>query len=228
MKQTSRKLALAAAVLTLLAAQEVKADLLVNGDFQTGDLTGWTTFTTANGSNGTGLPDVVSFDTSGTGASLAAHFNIGQAVFNMGQPEGGGIFQDVATGAGTFTITGLLASQDSPMGPNSDLGTFSVLVDGVTEQTFQLGVSPGANAIVRDSFDVTFSIATAGTHEIQFLITRPFTNGLGSTPEQYLDDLTLNGPSPSVPEPSTMLLGGFGAVVVLGWQGVRRRKSLNA
>jgi hypothetical protein len=221
MKQPSRKLALAAAVLTLLAAQEVKADLLVNGDFQTGDLTGWTTFTTADGSNGTGLPDVVSFDTSGTGASLAAHFNIGQAVFVSGQQEGGGIFQDVATGAGTFTITGLLASQDSPLGPNSQLGIFSVLVDGVTEQTIDLGRSPAADAIVRNSFDVTFGIATAGTHEIQFLITRPFTSGLGNSPEQYLDNLTLNGPSPSVPEPSSLALCGLGG---LGLAALARRR----
>ncbi len=226
MKQTSRKLALAAAALTLLAAQEVKADLLVNGDFQTGDLTGWTTFTTANGSNGTGLPNVVSFDTSGTGASLAAHFNVGETVADKSQ-QGGGIFQDVATGAGSFTITGLLASQDSPLGPNNELGVFSVLVDGVTEQTVDLGVSPDRNAIVRGSFNATFTIATAGIHEVQFLITRPFTNRLGASPEQYLDNLTLNGPSPSVPEPSTMLLSGVGAVLVLGWAGVRRRKSLN-
>src|SRR5215469_6911480 len=100
--------------------------ILVNGDFQTGDLTGWTTFTTSNGTNGAGLPNVVSFDTTGSGASLAAHFNVG-AVNVDGTEQGGGLDQsfNIAT-AGTYPFFLDIASQDDSDGQiNSNAGTFS-------------------------------------------------------------------------------------------------------
>ncbi len=42
-----------------------------------------------------GLPNVVSFDTTGDGATFAAHFNVGQVDFISGDQEGGGLFQDL-------------------------------------------------------------------------------------------------------------------------------------
>ena len=61
----------------LLVPAAANADLISNGDFSTG-LTGWTVFTTANGTTGAGLPDVVSFNTTGSGASNSAQFNVGE------------------------------------------------------------------------------------------------------------------------------------------------------
>ena len=62
---------------------------LINGGFETGDLSGWTRFTTANGS----LPDlgdeVVPFDMDGDGAlSNAARFRVGEAVLDTAPCEG--------------------------------------------------------------------------------------------------------------------------------------------
>ena len=67
-------------VLGLLSGglRSAQADF-INGNFGTGDLTGWTVFTTPDGTNGvdpvTGasLPDVVSYNTTGSGATKTAY-----------------------------------------------------------------------------------------------------------------------------------------------------------
>jgi hypothetical protein len=68
---------------------------LINGDFETGDRTGWTSFTTPTGTT-SGISPVVTFPTSGVD-SLAAHFSV---ALNSGAPggtdyQGCGIYQDV-------------------------------------------------------------------------------------------------------------------------------------
>jgi hypothetical protein len=72
------------------------AAIVTNGDFATGDFTGWTLFTTANGSLGEseGLPAVTSFNVTGAGAQNAATFQVGEVVPGSGQ-QGGGITQTV-------------------------------------------------------------------------------------------------------------------------------------
>jgi len=68
------------------------APILLNGDFETGDLTGWTTFLTPNGSIGStnGVPDVVPFDVTGGGTpSDAAQFEVGELAFSVStRPKG--------------------------------------------------------------------------------------------------------------------------------------------
>lgn len=75
---------------------------LVNGDFETGDLSGWTVFTTGNGTvGGPAYPKVVPFDTDNDGtASNSAQFLVGQVIFDPDEPEGGGIYQVVSLAAG--------------------------------------------------------------------------------------------------------------------------------
>jgi hypothetical protein len=82
-------------------------NLVQNGDFATGDFTDWTLFTTSsNGSLGFApVPDVISFDVTGSGATNAARFQVGQVALNAGVPEGGGLMQNVLTGTGTFNFT---------------------------------------------------------------------------------------------------------------------------
>src|SRR5437588_11523833 len=71
---------LLAVVVLGLTAVPASAAIVTNGDFETGNLTGWTTFTTAGGTANAGsAPTVSSFDTTGSGASNAAQFNVGQA-----------------------------------------------------------------------------------------------------------------------------------------------------
>src|ERR1700683_3636401 len=162
---------LVAIVAIFALARPTYADF-INGSFQTGDLSGWTLLTTPGGTNGTvnsvPLPDVVSFNTTGTGATNSAHFNVGG-------PGGGGITQTVTVGTtGLYTITGDFASQSDPNGQvNADAGTFSILVDGTKEDTDSLGGFSSSLQILRGQLSATVSL-TAGSHVLGFEITRGF------------------------------------------------------
>src|SRR5262249_55483635 len=89
-----------------LVSSLARGGQLVNGGFETGDLTGWTLFNTALG--GTALADVVSFDTAHTGApSQSARFEVGETsggIGGGGLGQGAGIFQDVSLLAGQLNI----------------------------------------------------------------------------------------------------------------------------
>src|SRR5215469_8177816 len=118
-----------AAVATLcIASIRLQAAQLVNGDFQTGDFTGWTFFTTSQG--GLGQPTVVLFDTADIGtASYSARFEAGQTNgIVTGAKYGAGIFQNVTLGAGQLSIS-LEIAASSP-GVNGDGGTFELVLDG--------------------------------------------------------------------------------------------------
>src|SRR5215216_4331931 len=106
---------LSCAVLLLASAAPAKAvEVITNGGFQSG-LTGWTSYTTANGTIAAipsmpGAPQpqnasVASFDVTGSGASNALFLNAGKIdpVYNSAPGEGGGVSQ-------TFTTTGGLAT----------------------------------------------------------------------------------------------------------------------
>lgn len=89
---------LAALVATTMTIGQVDA-ALINGDFETGDFTGWTVFSEFPGEIGT--PAVVSFDTTGDAVpSLAARFQVGTS--DSGVFGGGGILQNVALSSGLF------------------------------------------------------------------------------------------------------------------------------
>jgi len=203
-------------LLLIAVARQANATLIINGDFETGTLAGWTTFTTANGTLGTGFPNVVPFDTNNDGtATNSAQFRVGQVSFDLGVPAGGGIFQNITTGAAPLTL-GLDIAALSPDGPNSG-GLFELLLDGSVIDSFDFGdILAGATEF---SMLAALQMVSAGTHEVRIRMTRLFLQG-GGTPEQYLDNIIATQAAP-VPEPSTMLLLGSG-LAGLGY--FRRRR----
>ena len=142
-----------------LSTTSYAANVIVNGDFSTGDFTPWTQFTTANGNVNA---SITSFDVTGTGASLAGTFVVGQQTFVSGASEGGGISQFVNTGTGTGTFNMNIAADNAFAADNADGGTFSVLLDGVTETSFAVG-QIGADSTVRSTLSFSAPV-TAGSH----------------------------------------------------------------
>jgi hypothetical protein len=214
----------AAAIGTLLSSSTAHAtEVVQNGDFASGDFTDWTTFTTGpNGTlGGTPYPFVSSFDVTGSGAQNAATFNVGEISFT-GVQEGGGIFQDITTPSGTLSFSASIASYKSTF--NDSAGVFSVLLDGTTLTTDDLGVLPAGGTPVRGTLSFTTAV-TPGVHELEILITRPFDScGEGCTPDEYVTNISATiGSSNQVPEPGTwaMMLLGFSGVGLLGYRRAR-------
>jgi hypothetical protein len=201
---------------------------LVNGNFETGDLTGWTLFNTA-GSNtpygvaqgGTAVAQVVQFDTAGTGVpSYGAEFEVGETagvVGGGGLGQGAGIYQYVPLDAGQLNISVDIAAT-SP-GNNADAGTFELLLDGNLVASDALnGIS--VSQTLRSTLSYSGTVA-AGTHQIAIDMRRGYGMGYGNTPYQFLDNVVLTGMA--VPEPAKTLFLSLGlAAFALG---IRRRQT---
>jgi hypothetical protein len=199
------------------------ANVVINGDFETGTFAGWSLFaTSSNASLGTpsGGRAIVPFDVQGSGSTTnAARFQVGQNIFTSGIQEGGGIRQTIITTSGMATFHADIAAQETNGSGNGAAGLFSVLLDGVVLSSFDFG-DIGIRQIERNTFDFTAPI-TDGQHVLSLQMTRPFGAGgqtLGLTPFQYWDNVSLN--VTSVSEPASVLLLGL-ALAALA---IRRRR----
>ena len=211
------------------AANPAHAVSLVNGNFETGDLTGWTVFTTTNGTNGinvlnfTSLPTVTLFNTTGSGASNSAQFEVGQASGAGGPiPGGGGITQNVTLAGGILNLAVDVAAFS--LSNNASGGIFSLLLDGTTLNTFNTG-SMTVNTTSRNRLTASTSVS-AGLHSIGIQIMRTGGSGTGNTPYQYVDNFAISGTatnSATVPEPFTAIGSLIGGTVAF-----RIRKKLKS
>ena len=174
---------------------------LANGDFEGGDLNGWTLFLTANGTQ-LSAPTVVSFDMGGDGTpSSVAQFQLGSTNADYG---GGGIYQIIHLDPGTYTVSAEIAVyDDAPVIDNTSIGAvdkpgfFELLVDGVMVDNLEFGrVAPSKTL----TGNLAFSIDSP--HEIRLRISRP--HQAASKLYQMIDNVKVaykGGSSPS-PEPT--------------------------
>lgn len=185
------------AALTLLAASAQAQNLLVNGNFATGSLAPWVPFTTSNGTNGQGLPNVLLF----SGGTWSAHFNVGEVNFDQ-TPQGGGLSQTFSvTSSGTYNFSANIASEDDGDGlVNADAGTFSVIIDGATLATKDLGGFSSPHQILRGTLTGSVSLTT-GSHTFQIQITRVYISQRSNTPIEVVTNLSVTAAANRVHKP---------------------------
>jgi len=176
---------LVAALAGVAAASSWNA--VANGDFQTGSLAPWATFTTSNGTINGG--DVQLFDTTGSGATLAAHFDAGEVSFTSNL-EGGGISQSFF-GSGTYTVSADVAVAANA--GNYACGYFELLLDGTTVSSWNAGGYPSScvsGGTYRAHLAAVVNTSNAATwHQVAVRITRPYITEPGLTPDQYVDNI---------------------------------------
>lgn len=200
-------------VLALVAALTVPhaGATLVNGDFENG-LTGWTSFSTANGS---GSAFTSLFDTTGSGTtSRAASLMVGQIQSQPGGvAAGGGLQQLFDFSGGAYALSVSLASWNFWTTSNAYAGVFSVALDGLQLGVFDFG-SIDAQTIERGQINYSGS-AAAGSHILSIQAVRPApAASQARAPFQYIDNVTFTAAN-SVPEPGTLALLGLGAVALM-------------
>ena len=189
----------------LTFASLVHATPLVNGDFETGDLSGWTVFSTANGTVGwAGFPVVLDFDMNGDGAtSKSVGFKVGQQVFKGidASPEGGGIYTMLTVEPGRLTVTAEIAASYASQRHRRNLsaGIFELMLDDAVLDSHDFGpISAGTTE--RATLSGSKAIA-GGAHALRLRIRRPAITTMHSpAPFQFVDNIKLTfTPLPSQP-----------------------------
>lgn len=171
-------------IFVLLFSPVISAASLVNGDFETGDLEGWATFTNPGGETSSTTPgstvDVYLFDTNGDGLeSLAPRFTVGGA--------GGGISQSFILSNDSVLDIALDVAVFGPGNVACNCNT-NLIIDGTILDNFFVSGTSVAEPLRRDtlSFSGPFS---AGTHTLTIEMDR----GGGATNAQrhFVDNIVV-------------------------------------
>ena len=214
-----RGAAIVALVLSHVVGLAHAVPIIGNGDFETGDLTGWTVRLTPNGQ--TSVQDVVLYDIDGAGPrgiSQAARFDVSQVVFQDGVPAGIDLVQTVSLRGGQEYGLSADLSVLRPV-PVTNLfgGRFELVVNDLVLDVYDPGDITG---LVPEfgSVAARFTPASDGAFEVGLRITRPAEAALIF---QFVDNVELS----PVPEPATLLLLGITAagLGLARWR-QRRRK----
>lgn len=189
---------------------------IVNGNFDGGNLSGWTVTNTSNGT--TAVADVVMLDIDEggpLGMSNAARFAVGNAAApNQGQQ--GIMFSQMVSLVGGITYTFDMdwkAFRVNTTTSNTEGGQFTLMAGG---NSIAFGAAGTTSQAAPKFGHLTgmFTPVTSGDYEVGVKITRQFTVPLLSgvpTLYQAVDNFTMTG----VPEPATMAALGLGVIAVI-------------
>ena len=178
--------------------------ILTNGDFSTGDLTGWTWTPDTNADPGM----VASVDLGPFGTGDAFNVNAGTS---NGLERGGVLSQNVFLLAGSYTYSGEVAIQDvnsppdDPFG-NADGGVISAVI-GVGETIILDLGQIGVDQLTIVGFSIKFDIAADQNVDIGLHFTRTFFNA-GPSVLHWADNLSV------VPAPGALTVLAFGVLAV--------------
>ncbi|HMP80129.1 MAG TPA: PEP-CTERM sorting domain-containing protein [Pirellulaceae bacterium] len=189
----------------------------VNGDFETGDLTGWTITPTTNGQ--TLIQTVVQWDIDFSGpktSSFVGRFQVGQVTFQSGVPAGIELTQNLNLLVGVpYTISfDWSAHRDTTVSSNAQGGIFELIVNG---NVIAFGAA-GSTSSTTEKFGTVvggYVPSFTGLHTVGVRISRPFLPA--GDVFQSVDNFAISSP---IPEPGT----GIAILVTLAGLMSRRRR----
>jgi hypothetical protein len=187
-----------------------QAQSFTNGNFETGDLTGWTSAFTTNGAST--LQTVSQFDIDGGGplpTNFAGQFQVGHVSGTTGS-AGITLTQNMNLVAGqTYQFHFDWASRcNLTSGSNADGGQYDFIVNNVSLIHQAVGSIPALTTIYGVS-NSSFTAPTTATYSVGAMLQRAF-NASGSV-DQFVDNFTVT----PVPEPATIALLGIGAAALI-------------
>lgn len=185
------------------------APTIVNGDFETGNLSGWSVVATPNSNISSGFPRVDSFDTDGDGTSSPAmRIRAGQTNFLSDDVAGGGLQQLVYLTGGDHTILADIASSNQSTGGNTGPGRFELWLAGQLVDVVDMnGTSIAAGQTLRDTLSGTAFDVAPGWYDLEVRFLRSAVNSVAIY--GYFDNIrfdTSAASAASVPEPTSLAL----------------------
>ena len=181
-----------------------------NGDFETGNSTGWTIRNTSNGVGAPGTVEQYDIDGPGPkGSSYAAKFSVGQLTFNSGVQEGVEVVQNLdLVGGVEYTISYSWGTLRNSGTGNAEGGVFAVIVNGnIVGSPYSSGGIGGSYGTQKyGDYSVTYTAPNSGSFEIGARITRPYLSP--GDVFQYVDDFDIDPPTGGCPSDFTATKSG--------------------
>ena len=162
-----------------------------NGDFTTGNLSGWNVVIDPNTNVSFGFPRVESFDVDGDGqANGAMRVRLGRTDTSQ---FGGtvAIEQQLLLAAGDYIFSADVASQSQQSTGNGGPGNYELTFDGeIVDQVLLNGTTINGFQVIRDSLLATLTNVEAGYHTLRLAVSRGATNSREIY--QFIDNIELN------------------------------------